>query len=615
MTRLKRCWCRFAGSIALVMVVGPAVALAADSPKEDSEALFRSFDADNDGQLSAQEIGNYAWGVYDKNGDGFVSKDEFLNGRAADKATAATTRDPEVAWKLLDWTNDGWLSGTELDGKYQRYDADGNGRVTKEEFLKGWKADRDSNPPKPAPQGIKWVEVDARNRGFMFKMPGEPKIDENGYYLVTLDNGQTTFGVSFFQGEVDLEPLAQERITAVRDALLKQTKGKLVGERRKKYDDRPSAELKIEGGDGIQYGVTVTIAGRWLCQMLMACGPQSSVDEDMAETFFDSLQVTLKSEPKPEPTPGPTPPPADGWQLVDASAQGFTFQMPGKPDVQSAGDYKYVTDDQATAFIVTIRTGDGNLEATADERLRNVKQAAADLTKSKPQSEKKITLDGHPGLAFTCQTANEIEYRYRVYLVNDRLCQLVVIRSNESAVSPAMVNRFFDSLKIVPVNPSPTPTPQPTPGGNNAGWVVTTLEFGFGFATPGNPQRDDDGNFVFTTDGGNTVYKVMFEEAATPRDAQQRAAEIRNEEAENLKGTASAERAIEQSGFPGREFKITVPGNDEVEASFHVLAADRLVLTMVVVRTANSTTGPADVRKFFNSLKILDPGTTPGPKP
>jgi hypothetical protein len=44
----------------------------------------------------------------------------------------------EKAWPLLDWTDDGFLSGTELDnGRWARFDADRDGRVSKDEFLAG----------------------------------------------------------------------------------------------------------------------------------------------------------------------------------------------------------------------------------------------------------------------------------------------------------------------------------------------------------------------------------------------------------------------------------------------------------------------------------------------
>ena len=119
----------------LVFSSCPTTALA--SPVEDSAELFGKFDTNRDGVLSKDEIGVWPWGRYDTNKDGEVSRAEFLAGRTADRAQAAIEPDPEKAFVLLDWNNDGWLSGTELDGKWEKYDANGDGIVTKDEFLKG----------------------------------------------------------------------------------------------------------------------------------------------------------------------------------------------------------------------------------------------------------------------------------------------------------------------------------------------------------------------------------------------------------------------------------------------------------------------------------------------
>src|SRR5438552_1904182 len=108
----------FIVAIVISISLGAGDCAAQNQPVEDSQELFNNFDRDRDGFLSKVEIGAYAWGRYDTDRDGLVSRAEFLAGRAADKKEAAETRDLERAWALLDWNEDGWLSGTELDGKW-----------------------------------------------------------------------------------------------------------------------------------------------------------------------------------------------------------------------------------------------------------------------------------------------------------------------------------------------------------------------------------------------------------------------------------------------------------------------------------------------------------------
>src|SRR4051794_31866129 len=129
---------RLSAAVAIVMsiLLRAGHCQAQNHPVEDSQELFNNFDRDRDGFLSTAEIGGYKWGRYDTDRDGLIARAEFLAGRAADKKEAAESRDIEKAWTLLDWNEDGWLSGTELDGHWGRFDQDANNRVYKDEFLR-----------------------------------------------------------------------------------------------------------------------------------------------------------------------------------------------------------------------------------------------------------------------------------------------------------------------------------------------------------------------------------------------------------------------------------------------------------------------------------------------
>src|SRR5688572_19111410 len=47
------------------------------------------------------------------------------------------TPEDEALWTKLDVTEDGWLDGNELNGGWAKFDTDGDEEVTKEEFLAG----------------------------------------------------------------------------------------------------------------------------------------------------------------------------------------------------------------------------------------------------------------------------------------------------------------------------------------------------------------------------------------------------------------------------------------------------------------------------------------------
>lgn len=53
--------------------------------------------------------------------------------------------DDDALWKRLDITQDGWLDGKELEGGWIRFDTDGDGEVTKREFYDGLAKERAGN--------------------------------------------------------------------------------------------------------------------------------------------------------------------------------------------------------------------------------------------------------------------------------------------------------------------------------------------------------------------------------------------------------------------------------------------------------------------------------------
>ena len=77
---------------------------------------------------------------------------------AAPRQSAVPPAD-DALWKKLDWNPDGWLDGKELEGGWIKFDADGNGEVTRAEFLAGRARERraaaagagdDDDPPAAA---------------------------------------------------------------------------------------------------------------------------------------------------------------------------------------------------------------------------------------------------------------------------------------------------------------------------------------------------------------------------------------------------------------------------------------------------------------------------------
>ncbi len=154
------------------LVISVATEAQGASPVDDPVEHFARIDRDGNQGLSQAEIGRSAWGRYDADEDGIVSQAEFVAGRNADRTRAAAAGRTERAWSLLDWTHDDFLSGTELDGKWERYDADGNGRVTRQEFLGG---DAPITTPDSEPVPNDNVDAEPAGKSLWGKSLGEAK--------------------------------------------------------------------------------------------------------------------------------------------------------------------------------------------------------------------------------------------------------------------------------------------------------------------------------------------------------------------------------------------------------------------------------------------------------
>ncbi|MNT25678.1 EF hand [compost metagenome] len=109
---------------------------AAGEAKRDK--AFNKADLNNDGILTGKE--KAALKKFDKDGNGEISKEEFVEGRKEEWRQKVDKKFDDV-FNQLDITNEGVLSGTEMK-KHKDWDADGDGKITKDEAKAGYMADR-----------------------------------------------------------------------------------------------------------------------------------------------------------------------------------------------------------------------------------------------------------------------------------------------------------------------------------------------------------------------------------------------------------------------------------------------------------------------------------------
>jgi Ca2+-binding EF-hand superfamily protein len=133
---------------------------------QDPEKTFARFDANKDGKIVADEVPDQARGLFermlaraDKDGDGAITKEELTAAVNALKPAAAGKPgqlEPAKMFDYLDKNSDGKLSADEIpEGRpllaqvFKRGDKDGDGTLSREEFLATITALRNLQQQKP----------------------------------------------------------------------------------------------------------------------------------------------------------------------------------------------------------------------------------------------------------------------------------------------------------------------------------------------------------------------------------------------------------------------------------------------------------------------------------
>lgn len=143
------------------------------------------------------------------------------------------------------------------------------------------------------------------------------------------------------------------------------------------------------------------------------------------------------------------------WVKVAPQGGRFSVSMPSAPDVTSEtkeselGPYTsnlFLSKGAGAIYIVgwvDYSPGvkldvQGEINANRDNFVKGVE--------AEIKSEKKITLNGHPGIEFVAESANSV-FKARVYLANPRPYMLATAWA-KGAPEPAGVGTFFDSFKF-----------------------------------------------------------------------------------------------------------------------------------------------------------------------
>jgi hypothetical protein len=164
--------------------------------------------------------------------------------------------------------------------------------------------------------------------------------------------------------------------------------------------------------------------------------------------------LTRKGPPATQASSG-TQTPA-GWINYSSKTGGFNILMPVQPQVQekqvdtAAGkltNHIFLAIKGQAAFALSYADYPAN-SADPQEVLNSVREGAINGIKGTLISSKDITHKGYPGREFKATTQGGV-YSSRIYLVNTRLYQMVVVVPvAEAGASTADINRFLTSFDL-----------------------------------------------------------------------------------------------------------------------------------------------------------------------
>ena len=156
-----------------------------------------------------------------------------------------------------------------------------------------------------------------------------------------------------------------------------------------------------------------------------------------------------------------------GWREVRSLEGGFSVEMPGKPEIQTQAratifgvirPVVYLVDHPEAQYLLNYADYPPGLvgESTPDVILDGAVLGLVSDTGGSLQAVEAIELQGYPGREVHVTAPDgRSEIRARIYLVGERLYQLLVLASVEVDVA-ADTARYFDSLSLFAYPPAAT---------------------------------------------------------------------------------------------------------------------------------------------------------------
>jgi hypothetical protein len=273
--------------------------------------------------------------------------------------------------------------------------------------------------------------------------------------------GSTAFGAGFSDFPGSAAATDPEKVLAgARDGAAGNVNGTVVDERPIELAGHPGLEIAVEipaGAavpGGAMYRGRLYLVGNRLYQVIYVA---LKSDENPAEyqRLFESFQ--LDNPPAPNSSSATRTSALADWIEYRSDDGGFTVLLPAKPEVNTqladtaAGTVKLTMAlTEMDNFAAGVSFNEIPQEASADPEslLAGGRDGAAKNLKGTVVSDKPIKLGNYPGIEFVVETPDGLIYTARVYMVADRLYQVLFLAPKDQ-IDQFDVPAFFDSFTLL----------------------------------------------------------------------------------------------------------------------------------------------------------------------
>jgi hypothetical protein len=149
------------------------------------------------------------------------------------------------------------------------------------------------------------------------------------------------------------------------------------------------------------------------------------------------------------------------WEEYSFTEHNLRFKYPTKPEwkasrLDGGGTLNRIVQDWVLIFDLQIGTFPGNnLESDKKYLEAAVNGATAPIAKHNPKavSNADISVDGHPGRLLVVKDDRGYDYRYKVFVVEDRVYTIMVASQDPTVISNSVyvpyVTAFLDSVHLI----------------------------------------------------------------------------------------------------------------------------------------------------------------------